>query len=449
MTNILNILSTFLVTQNGNLINILSIPLFFLENALGMLLFTTILNIPATKKQKLTYILISSILSIFSKFIIPDPINTIVNIALFPFIIYFTFKTSIFKCILSELLPIIIGALIESPLLKIYNLIFNITQTQAYTIPVYRFSFMIIYYLILFALYILCKKSKFNITILDNLNKRTKKLFIANFLLMILSFILQSILVSFYIDNLPITITITLMLILLGYYSISMYSLINTTKLELTFKDLEQSQLYNKTLTILHDNIRCFKHDFNNIVTTLGGYIYSEDLNGLKKYYCQLVKDCQCSNNLSALNPNVINDPAVYSLLTNKYHTATALGITVNIDSFLDFNTLNMNIYEFTRIFGILLDNAIEASKECDEKLINITIRKDISVNRQLLIIENTYNNKDINTEKIFEKNYSTKPNNTGLGLWEIRRILTKNNNLNLYTTKDHTYFKQQLEIYA
>jgi len=35
-----------------------------------------------------------------------------------------------------------------------------------------------------------------------------------------------------------------------------------------------------------------------------------------------------------------------------------------------------------------------------------------------------------------------------GLGLWEIRKILKKHNNLNLFTSKDDKFFKQQLEIY-
>ena len=100
------------------------------------------------------------------------------------------------------------------------------------------------------------------------------------------------------------------------------------------------------------------------------------------------------------------------------------------------------------RILGILLDNAIQATRECDKKQINITIRKESKRNRQLLIVENTYAEKDIDTEKIYEKGYSTKEGNTGLGLWEVRQILKKNTNLNLFTSKDNTYFKQQLEIY-
>ena len=37
---------------------------------------------------------------------------------------------------------------------------------------------------------------------------------------------------------------------------------------------------------------------------------------------------------------------------------------------------------------------------------------------------------------------------NSGLGLWEVRQILKRNNNLNLFTTKDAEYFRQQFEIY-
>lgn len=66
----------------------------------------------------------------------------------------------------------------------------------------------------------------------------------------------------------------------------------------------------------------------------------------------------------------------------------------------------------------------------------------------QLLIVENTYTNKDVNTDKIFEKGYSTKQGNTGLGLWEVRQILKKNNNLNLFTTKNDDFFTQQFEIF-
>ena len=105
-----------------------------------------------------------------------------------------------------------------------------------------------------------------------------------------------------------------------------------------------------------------------------------------------------------------------------------------------------MKIYEFARILGILLDNAIEASSESEEKIINLTFRNDIKNSRELIIVENTY--KNIDTEKIFEKGISGKENHTGLGLWEVRKLIKKNNNINLYTAKNDKFFSQQLEIY-
>ncbi len=114
----------------------------------------------------------------------------------------------------------------------------------------------------------------------------------------------------------------------------------------------------------------------------------------------------------------------------------------------LDLNDLKMKIYEFARILGIFLDNAIEASKECEEKIINITFRNDTRNDRQLIIIENTYTNKDINTEEIFTKGFTGKDGHTGLGLFEVRKIIKKNKNSNLFTTKTDKFFTQQLELY-
>ena len=219
-------------------------------------------------------------------------------------------------------------------------------------------------------------------------------------------------------------------------------------KLTLTTRKLQSAEEYNNTLRILHDNVRGFKHDFDNIVTTIGGFIRTNDMEGLKQYYLQLEDDCQRVNNLYILNPEVVNNDGIYNLLTKKYYEADSKDIKVNITFLLDLSKLNMKIYEFARILGILLDNAIEASSECEEKLINLTFREDSRNSRQLIIVENTYKNKDVDTEKIFEKGVSEKEEHSGLGLWEVRKIVKKNKNINLFTTKNEKFFVQQLEIY-
>ena len=215
-----------------------------------------------------------------------------------------------------------------------------------------------------------------------------------------------------------------------------------------TTQKLQNAEEYNKTLHILHDSVRGFKHDFDNIVTTIGGYIKTNDMKGLEKYYSQLEEDCEKVNNLYILNPDIINNPGIYNLLTTKYSEATEKGIKVNLTFLLDLNNLHMKIYEFARILGILLDNAIDAASESDKKVLNIVFRNDSRNNRNIILIENTYKDNNINIDEIFNKGVTGKENHTGLGLWEVKQILKKNNNVNLYTDKNDIYFSQQLEIY-
>ena len=198
----------------------------------------------------------------------------------------------------------------------------------------------------------------------------------------------------------------------------------------------------------MHDSVRCFKHDYDNTLTSIGGFIRTNDMEGLEKYYIQLEDDCEKVNTLYVLNPDIVNNDGIYNLITKKYYEAESKDIKVNITFLLDLSTLHMKIYEFAKILGILLDNAIEASAECDEKIINLIFRDDARNKRQLIIVENTYKDKSVDTEKIFEKGISGKENHTGLGLWEVRKILKKNTNTNLYTSKKDKFFSQQLEIY-
>lgn len=436
---------TTLITPNEQVANLVYIPMCFIEATVSMLLFTTILNMKSSTKQKIFYVLSMSAISILGNLLLSNVTAKFINLILLPFVVMLTFKTNFIKGIFAEIIPYISFSIFEPILMRLLDVCFGISSNDMSFVPIYRMTYLILMYLYNFCLYLICKHFKINITILDNMNKKNKIILCVNLIVGLISIIIQSYL--FYRYNFPVT-TLLGMFSLIVYFFVSMYSLIRTTKLEVTEQSLEEAQLYNKSLKILHDNVRGFKHDFSNIVQAIGGYISTNDIDGLKTYYSQLLDDCQKVNNLYTLSPEVINNPAIYSLLASKYHKADELGIQINLEVFLNLNDLNMKIYEFTRVLGILMDNAIEATNECDSKIINVQIRKDTSHNRQILVIENTYMEKDINIDKIFEKGYSSKPNNTGLGLWEVRQILTKNKNLNLYTTKNDKFFIQQLEMY-
>lgn len=448
MMEILQIIWTWLTTTNPNAITLISVPFTFIEVLISMLLFTIILNIKITKKQGLLYVISISLYIIISRLFIPGPFNAFLNVAAFFFGNIFILKSNVFKGLIILLVPFIITALLESVFSKVYYSIFLIDYILATTIPIHRIMISLSIYSIEFIIYLILKYYKLNFGKLEIFNSKKKTLLMLNTLLGIILIGTQIYIIYFYASVLPFYIVLLNIIGLVTYIIFNLYTIFTVSKLETTSTNLQEAQLYNKTLEILQDNTRAFRHDFSNILQGMVGYIDNNDMEGLKQYYSQLVEDIQHSNNLTTLSPKVVNNPAIYNVLANKYHKADSLGIKIHLEAFLDMNELHMKIYEFTRILGILMDNAIEATSECENKIINVTFRKDARKHMQLLVIENTYKNKDINTDKIFEKGYSTKTGNTGLGLWEIRQILKKNNNLNLFTTKNSEFFVQQFEIY-
>lgn len=437
-----------LTNENELLSRIVFIPITFLENLLNMLIFTTLLNITTTIKSKIKYVLIVSILGTTFNILIPNPYRSFINLALMLICTKVFFNTKIIKTILAVIIPVLVTVLCESIIAKISFMILHIDVSSLSIIPIYRLIIALIVQLFVFIVYLLIKYSKVQISLLESMSKKSKAMLLLNLIFAILAFSFQFLITGFYLDKLPIYIVIFSNISLIAYFLLSIYSLTKTTQLEITSLSLEQEKEANRILKASQDELHGFRHDFSNIMCTIGGYVLVSDMDGLKKYYSQIQKDITKINNLSALNPDRINNPAVFVLISSKYSKALELGIEMNINVFLNLNTLNMKIYEFTRVLGILLDNAIEAAKECDVKTINLEIRKDSARNRQILLIENTYKNKDIDTEKIYDKNFSTKKGNSGLGLWEVRKILKRNTNLNLYTTKNQEFFRQQLEMY-
>jgi len=445
---ILNNIWMALSTPNESLVKTILIFATFFENFLSMKLFVTIFNVSVTKKSQYIYVLILSLFFMLSMNIFPAPFNVFINYMFNIILIIYTFKLSVLKSIFATFSSAIIFGLIGSLLSNPYLALLNISSDEVVSVPIYRIGFLIIMYIFLYLIILIIKHRHFHLNLFEDMDFKTKFSILANIILGLLSLITQAIIISFYIDVLPLWITFLSFVSLLAYFIISIYSFTRIVKLTLTTRKLESAESYNSTLRILHDNVREFKHDFDNIVTTIGGYIKTEDMEGLKKYYLELEDDCERVNNLYVLNPEIVNNDGIYNLLTKKYNEADSKDIKVNITFLLDLGELHMKVYEFARILGILLDNAIEASSECEEKIINLSFRNDTKNSRELITVENTYNNKDVDTEEIFEKGVSCKENHTGLGLWEVRKIIKKNNNVNLHTSKNGKFFSQTLEIY-
>ncbi len=440
-----------LTTETTNLSSLFLLPFGLIEIYLTIHLAATILDINITNRKFTIYFLIMSFYHIIGSLFIPKPIASVLQMILIPILIGILFKPGIIKSILAEFIPLAIIVVLDSLLGKIYSAIFHLSYEQICNIPIYRVSLICIIYLVLFIVYRILKRFHINISIFDTISKPRKIELIINFVLAAFVMIFQFYLGMFYNNHLPLVIVLLNIACFIAYFVISITTFIRSAQLELTNQTLEQEKAYNKTLSALHDELRGIKHDFDNILQAIGGYISVNDMDGLKTYFPQVQKDSLRINHLSLLNPNTINDPAIYSLLTSKYFTAKEFNIDIAyFEVFVDFKELEkfIPVYQLSRILGILFDNAIEAAKESDEKIMNLHIRNEAKRNRYVICLSNSYKDKSVDTEQIYVKGVSSKGENRGLGLWEVRRFISKAKNLNLYTTKDSTYFTQQLEIY-
>ena len=405
---IFQIIWTALTTENKFMTGLVCIPFVYIEITLTILLSNKLLNLNISKKNMLLFILILPTISNISTFLFSDTIRIVINLIALLIFTTFILKLNLFKGVLIEFLPMLFMLISETIWTNFANIIFNISSDKFATIPLYRLVMSCLDYTFMFLVYTLVKKYNLNITLFDNIDGKAKTILTLNFIIGVIAISTQLYLVSFYTAKLPFFITIVGLFSLLAYFTISMYSLANTSKLVATTTSLIQEKEHNRILKIAQDDIRGFRHDFSNIICTIGGYVHSKDMDGLENYFGQIQNDVVKVNNLTALTPDIINNPAIYALVTAKYDKASNLNIKMSVEVFMDLNIINMQIYEFTRILGILLDNAIEAADECDERNVYVHIRNDQRHNRQLLIIENTYKDKNINTDKIYEKNYST-----------------------------------------
>ena len=216
-------------------------------------------------------------------------------------------------------------------------------------------------------------------------------------------------------------------------------------------QDLENEKMYNETLTRMVEAVRGFKHDANNIINTMNGYIVLNDMEGLKKYFNKgLLQKTYDLKSIEQLSPKLLNDSGIYNLIASKYFECTNNNIHLLLDITSDIASLQITKFEFSRILGILLDNAIEATKglKTEDKKIKFSLYKNFVTNVATIVIENNFvNDHDITVEKVFLKNFSTKEKPSGFGLYEVKKTIEGFKNVNLETKINDDKFIQKITI--
>lgn len=423
----------------------------FVEAYLILTVLLLIFDMDASSNQKFLCAFFMVIIGKITSTLLPQPFSLILNYCSLAILITLIFKINILKSLTTLTLTVFIFGLVNTLIQKPYLSILDISLETFMDTPKYRITYLIISYSF-FGLFILVlkrfNKIKLKINTLDSLDNKTVIILATNLLLGVFLLFMQFVITAYYIDIVSVYINLLNLLLLIAFLILSTHCFIHVLELTITRKDLAYAEEYNKSLKILYDKVKGFKHDFDSIVSSLNGYIEQNDMNGLKQYFSEVKKDCKIADDLALINPRTINNPGIYSLLNNEYAKASALGINFELEFFLNLNELEINIYFFSRILGVLLDNAIEAAENSKEKFVKISFIRENVNGRAVITIENSYSNKNIDLANIFKKGITSKECHAGLGLWEVKRYVNKSKNLDLKPSVSPSTFKQEFFIY-
>ncbi len=217
---------------------------------------------------------------------------------------------------------------------------------------------------------------------------------------------------------------------------------------EKTQMDLYTSELHNKTLIGMVDGVRTLKHDYNNIMQALNGYVTTKQYDKLAEHINSVIGECNMVNNLSVIDPKIFNEPAVYGIVGAKYFLANKDNIPFDLDILSNIAKIDFPKPDLSRILGILLDNALEATKKSNKPYIRLEMKFDKRKNSDIIRVINSYDLKnDINLTEIYKKGYSTKEVKSGIGLWEVKKLIDKSKNSQIFATIEKDKFVQNITI--
>lgn len=215
----------------------------------------------------------------------------------------------------------------------------------------------------------------------------------------------------------------------------------------LRYRDMER---YSRHIEELYKEVRSFRHDYTNLLTSLRLGIEEEDMEQIKEVYDSVLKDSsqKLQDNKYDLGRLVnIRDRALKSLLAGKFLKARDKNIVFNVEVPEEIQVEGMSLLDFLTIVSILCDNAIEASAEASQPHVSIAFLKNGA--QETFIIENSIKEEGIDISEIFSFGASSKGEERGVGLYTVMKIVESHPNTSLNTTCQNQIFRQVLTIHS
>ena len=308
-------------------------------------------------------------------------------------------------------------------------------------------SFVIITLIIAYLTQLLFNKLKVSYL---SLNKRY--LFIITIVLFISFILLYMVSQTDMRGNDTLKLYAILLLGIMVFLSVVILVMSNFTLREMRYKrnvkEIEAYYEYTLRIESINNEMRKFRHDYVNILTTLSDYIREDDMPGLRKYFNENIvpmKDKLKTRSIKMNGIEKLKVREIKGLITTKIIQAQEKRIPISIEVPDEIDRIDMNTVELSRIIGIIVDNAIEASENLEEPLINIAfIDNEEAVT---FIVMNKCSDDIPKIHELFEQGFSTKGDNRGLGLSTLKELTDSNENVLLDTVIENGYFVQKVEI--
>lgn len=235
----------------------------------------------------------------------------------------------------------------------------------------------------------------------------------------------------------------------LSFVVIVLISFLNTF---INIKDIHRLGLLNsrndmlqQTLSQLEDlnkTLRAQRHDFMNHLQVVYGLIELEEFNDTKEYIDKIYNDIQRVSQVMRTS-----NPALNALLQAKVLASEKRGIEPRLNVNSQFNQNKIPAWEFCRIMGNVIDNAISALEDISgDKHIQIDLYEDIKA-YYFRIKDNGSEIPDEITDKIFEAGFTTKGDKgEGMGLAITKEILLKyGGDIKVYRDNGETVFEGKI----
>ncbi|MBS5925482.1 MAG: GHKL domain-containing protein [Clostridium sp.] len=261
--------------------------------------------------------------------------------------------------------------------------------------------------------------------------------------------ILQCFMIFFLFQYINTTTWLTSMekvLILLSILSFVLLVIFLSVDIFKQFKKTEEDKLrsrYNEVLEEYFEKMRADSHEYKNHLNAIYGVLQVGDYDQIKDLVKGYIQNVSNEDHLIELSK--INNQLIRALIYSKISYATSIGINFKYYIKSSLKDINVSDSELVIIISNLLNNAIEASSESDDKYVELTLSK--KNNKYDIMVKNSVNNGYfINVSEMFNYGYSSKGDERGVGLYNVKNIV-QNNGGEILIDIDEDIFTIEIKI--